>query len=389
MDEIKELIIGCLIFLAIIFGVGAFLISIFTPKLPAIFHEKKHKQESLFQQVLSWINLPSTSFWIIFLANIVCDVFIYHLCYQVFEIVPFLMWLYLCFLIGVGSLIILGFGNPDKIYLRDFVLLLCSCLLVVLISSTGFFGFVIGFACIDWLGVYYMNNSEQKQAKIEKEIKVKRDISARKRKIEIIGKIVKKHYNALQKKYQMLVYTDDYGTVQNSDWRKELQYFIEHVFSKDVSWFKPSIEDIENAFLKLNGNSEKLIEISVKNPLDFEERCRQILQSLGYQARTTKKSGDQGVDVVATKNNQTIVLQCKLYHSPVGNKAVQEVTAGRTYYKADYAAVVTNNTYTKSARQLASNCDVLLLHINDLEHIDELIGASKAIPQKATKRKKK
>src|ERR1700730_11505635 len=63
---------------------------------------------------------------------------------------------------------------------------------------------------------------------------------------------------------------------------------------------------------------------------------------------------DQGVDVVAEKNGIRLVLQCKLYSRPVGNKAVQEAAAARAHEAADYGVVVSNNRYTQDAQQLAS-----------------------------------
>jgi HJR/Mrr/RecB family endonuclease len=96
------------------------------------------------------------------------------------------------------------------------------------------------------------------------------------------------------------------------------------------------------------------------------EAVAQELNDFGWEARTTKASGDQGVDVIATKGGKRVVLQCKLYTSAVGNAAVQEIFAAKQHERADYAAVVTSVTYTKSARQLASTTGVLLLHHDEL-----------------------
>jgi restriction system protein len=60
-------------------------------------------------------------------------------------------------------------------------------------------------------------------------------------------------------------------------------------------------------------------------------------------------------------------VHCKKYSSPVGNKAVQEIAAGKLHQQADHAAVVTNNTYTPSARELAGTNNVKLLHVSELE----------------------
>lgn len=124
--------------------------------------------------------------------------------------------------------------------------------------------------------------------------------------------------------------------------------------------------------MKENVNLNETL-FSVNNPYEFEQKCAQILNESGWNARATSKSLDQGVDVIADKDGVTVVIQCKLYNKPVGNKAVQEIIAGRDFYKADFAAVVSNSTYTISARQLAQNCNVLLLNVDELYTLHEML----------------
>lgn len=107
----------------------------------------------------------------------------------------------------------------------------------------------------------------------------------------------------------------------------------------------------------------------VLSPIDFENDICLKLKQLGFRAKTTKASGDQGVDVIAEKNDIKFAVQCKLYSSPVGNKAVQEVCAGRDFYDADYGVVVTNNNYTPAAKKLADKNGIILLNDNDLEKL--------------------
>jgi DNA-directed RNA polymerase subunit M/transcription elongation factor TFIIS len=99
----------------------------------------------------------------------------------------------------------------------------------------------------------------------------------------------------------------------------------------------------------------------------YDYYCSNIMRESGLDARVTPASGDQGIDVIARKGNIKVVLQCKKYSQPVGNKAVQEVFAGKNFEKAQYAAVVTNSTYTPSAKQLAASTGVYLLHDTQLE----------------------
>lgn len=105
------------------------------------------------------------------------------------------------------------------------------------------------------------------------------------------------------------------------------------------------------------------------SPLEFEENICLSLKKLGFRAEVTKASGDQGVDVLAEKNDIKFAIQCKLYSYPVGNKAVQEVCAGKDFYDADYGVVVTNNTYTPAAKKLANKNEIILLNDRELEKL--------------------
>mgnify|MGYP003685803023 CR=1 FL=1 len=55
---------------------------------------------------------------------------------------------------------------------------------------------------------------------------------------------------------------------------------------------------------------------------------------------------------------------------PEGNKAVQEVIAAKQYYNCHKAIVITNNTFTKSAKDLARKCRVELF---DYEVLKKLV----------------
>jgi restriction system protein len=88
----------------------------------------------------------------------------------------------------------------------------------------------------------------------------------------------------------------------------------------------------------------------------------------------TQASGDQGVDVVANLAGLKVVLQCKKYSQPVGNAAVQEVIAGKAFEQAHAAAVVTNATFTPSAKQLATTTGVHLLHYSELSQFSQKLG---------------
>lgn len=68
-----------------------------------------------------------------------------------------------------------------------------------------------------------------------------------------------------------------------------------------------------------------------------------------------------------------IDVPCKFYSHPVGNKSVQEATSGAKYYSSEYACAVSNQTYAKSAKDLALSLNVSLLHDEQLiDYLDRL-----------------
>ena len=109
------------------------------------------------------------------------------------------------------------------------------------------------------------------------------------------------------------------------------------------------------------------------SPQDFERYCASVLRERKWDARVTPPSGDQGVDIVADKRGLRIVVQCKKYSKPVGNRAVQEIVAGIAHRDARRGVVVATSGYTSSAIKLAASNEVLLLHHSELHRIDRLL----------------
>ena len=103
---------------------------------------------------------------------------------------------------------------------------------------------------------------------------------------------------------------------------------------------------------------------------DFEYYCADLLRNDGfYNVEVTQGSGDQGIDILAEKAGIRYGIQCKCYSNNIGNKAVQEAFAGKTFYHCHVAAVLTNRYFTRSAKQLAERDQVLLWDRDELERL--------------------
>jgi HJR/Mrr/RecB family endonuclease len=107
--------------------------------------------------------------------------------------------------------------------------------------------------------------------------------------------------------------------------------------------------------------SVAMAHIDSMSGLEFEEYTAQLLKRIGYSNVTvTKASGDQGIDVLATKDGIRYAIQCKNYSHKLDNTPVQEVYAGKVFYHCDVGVVLTNSTFTQSAYILANSIGVLL-----------------------------
>ena len=105
---------------------------------------------------------------------------------------------------------------------------------------------------------------------------------------------------------------------------------------------------------------------------DFEQFCAKLLEANGFcNVRVTQESNDQGIDILAEKLNVKYAVQCKCYSSDVGNKAVQEVFAGKSYYDCHVGVVLTNRYFTRAAKELARKTQVFLWDRDMLEKLIE------------------
>ena len=94
---------------------------------------------------------------------------------------------------------------------------------------------------------------------------------------------------------------------------------------------------------------------------DFEEYCVELLEAGGFEnVEMTPASHDYGIDIIADKDGISYAVQCKCYSDPVGIKAIQEAFAGKAYYNAMVGAVMTNQYFTKPAKEFAEKLNIVM-----------------------------
>jgi restriction system protein len=178
--------------------------------------------------------------------------------------------------------------------------------------------------------------------------------------------------------YRGTVTSNSFGKKNYTKFKKELlEYLLDNTMSDDVIYYAEhmgdfgipdqTMDEIERAiddFSKVQNYKDDM------DPYEYEHFCAEQFLIHGWDsAEATSGSSDQGVDVIAKRGNEVLVGQCKKYAKPVGNSAVQEVVAGMGYYGANIGVVISNNSFTNSAEQLAAANNIKLIHHSEIKNL--------------------
>ena len=215
-----------------------------------------------------------------------------------------------------------------------------------------------------------------------------RRLRRRARLLSITRDVTVRYARLLSVKQKQLVIHDGYGNYQLRPWIEHVGYFLDNVVLREARSQGLAVADIRQGSTVRSRMVRTLLatlhaqEEAGSGPVDdadiisgehYETLCRNLLQAQGWQVDTTPVTGDQGADLIADADGRRVVIQCKFYAKPVGNKAVQEAHAAMGFHAGDWAAVVSNAAFTRSAHQLARANDVLLLHHDQLADLGRLV----------------
>jgi HJR/Mrr/RecB family endonuclease len=153
-------------------------------------------------------------------------------------------------------------------------------------------------------------------------------------------------FNAMPNVLKSYGYSCDQDEIQNIMSKIfeniEIDEFEKNLFSNSIDSDDQS-EEFENQFSTDNITG-----------FEFEQLLEKFFTRDGYDVLLTRKTGDQGADLVISKNGEVTVIQAKCYsEQSVGNSAIQEVVAAKNLYKGNKAMVIATTTFTRSAIELA------------------------------------
>jgi restriction system protein len=94
------------------------------------------------------------------------------------------------------------------------------------------------------------------------------------------------------------------------------------------------------------------------NGLEFEYYIAELLRKNGFHKVSLTEKYDLGIDIIAEKDGIHWGIQVKRCSGLVRANAVRQAVTGLNIYGCDQAMVITNSTYSATARRLANanNC---------------------------------
>jgi len=116
----------------------------------------------------------------------------------------------------------------------------------------------------------------------------------------------------------------------------------------------------------------------------FEEFILSLFGDLGYRAEKTLGTGDNGIDLLLRKNNQSIAVQCQPWDTPVGEPTVRNFHAALMGTAAQSGYLVTTGTFTSRAYSFAQGKPIQLL---DLEALMDLAAGRGSKTSRSGKQK--
>lgn len=109
------------------------------------------------------------------------------------------------------------------------------------------------------------------------------------------------------------------------------------------------------------------------DPYEFEKEVANWFSEQGYEAKVTKKSGDEGVDVIITKNNYIGYVQCKRYtNSKVDRPTLNALYGVVCANKATQGIIVCLQGVTAEAKDFAKKTNIRIITVDELAPNEDL-----------------
>jgi restriction system protein len=102
------------------------------------------------------------------------------------------------------------------------------------------------------------------------------------------------------------------------------------------------------------------------SPGEYEVHVGRHFERMGYAVRVSPQTGDYGVDVFATRGEERIAIQVKMYgHTSrrINRQTVMELHGAKDYFDCTKAVIATDGQLLPDAHEVASKLGIEVLHV--------------------------
>ena len=134
------------------------------------------------------------------------------------------------------------------------------------------------------------------------------------------------------------------------------------------SWSTPKqVQEWKRIDIGLQSNFSEL------NTREFEEFIADLFRRMGYNVQLLTHGSDYGGGVLAQKNSDKILVQCKKLREEynAGNQDVQKTLASMWKYKANKSVLITTSDFTAQAHEQAKDTPIELWNKDILHKVVE------------------
>ena len=110
-----------------------------------------------------------------------------------------------------------------------------------------------------------------------------------------------------------------------------------------------------------------LSDLKRMHPFKFEDYVAKLYKNMGYSVKQTKRTGDGGKDIVATKNGQTYFVECKRYSDPINVHKMRDFVGACVLGGKDVKGIYdTTSSFTNDAKSAANRIGIQMIDGNKL-----------------------
>ena len=134
----------------------------------------------------------------------------------------------------------------------------------------------------------------------------------------------------------------------------------------------PIVEDEEEKKIDVKKKALPFGEMKGDSFLDY---CVDVLSENGFEnVEKTSSVGERGGVVIATRNEISHVIQCRLESGTVSSHMVKKAIGNRTIYQCHVSAILTNGVFDAEAEKMAEENQIVLWDGDDFKQMIDKVG---------------